>query len=70
MTGKRIIEITVSDQEIKETIKQLRNSRTQKKRFVATPSEKVSEAKKLARGTGVGVMGARGKIHKRSRKRT
>ena len=67
--GKRAIEVATSKSDLYQSMKQLRTSRKRHK-YVATPSRLLGKAKEIARGTGIGVLGPTGKIHKRSRRKS
>ena len=62
------IEVAVTDDDIRQSIGQLKRSRAEKK-FMAVPASKSDQAKKLLRGTGIGIMDLDGNIKKRTRKK-
>jgi len=62
------IEVALSEQEIRESIGKLEDSRVEK-RYVATRYENIDKAIKLAKGTGVGIMNTLGEIRKRTRRK-
>ena len=66
--GSRAIEVAASEGDLYQSMRQLRASRKRHK-YVAVPSGLLGKAKEIARGTGIGVMGPTGKIHKRSRRK-
>ena len=66
--GSRAIEAAASESDLYQSMSQLRASRKQHK-YVAVPSGLLGKAKEIAKGTGIGVMGPTGKIHKRSRRK-
>jgi hypothetical protein len=63
--SKKVIEVATHDSDINESKKQLQGF--QKPRYLAVPSDKVKQAKDAVEGTGIGIMGPTGKIHKRAR---
>ena len=67
-TREKVIEVAISDSDIYSSIKQLRRSRKPKK-YLAVPEYKANLAKRLTKGTGIGVMNLNGKIIKKCRKR-
>ena len=62
------IEVAASESDLYQSMGQLRASRKRHK-YVAVSSELLGKAIEMARGTGIGVMGPTGKIHKRSRRK-
>lgn len=66
--GSYAIEVAASESDLYQSMRQLRASRKRHK-YLAVPSELLGKAIEITRGTGIGVMGPTGKIHKRSRKK-
>jgi len=62
------IEVAVEDSDIYSSLSQLRRSRKDKL-YLSVPTKKIAQAKEVTKGTGIGVMGPNGKIHKRTRKK-
>jgi len=62
--GRQIIEVATHDSDINDSKRQLQGFR--KPRYLAVPSDKIDLAKEAVEGTGIGVMGPTGKIHKRA----
>jgi len=60
----KIIEVATHDPDIEESKKQLKGY--QKPRYLAVPSDKINLAKEAVEGTGIGVMGPTGLIHKKA----
>ncbi len=67
-TREKVVEVAISDSDIYSSIKQLMRSRKPKK-YLAIPGYKADLAKRLTKGTGIGIMNLNGKIIKKSRKR-
>jgi len=65
--GDRAIEVAVKKEDIETSVKQLNRSRKPTK-YLAVPPEKVSLAKKVTKGTGIGVMSTTGNIRKRAKR--
>ena len=65
-TKDKAIEITVKKDDIEKSVEQLNLSRKAKK-YLAVPPKKVNFAKKVTKGTGIGVMSTTGNIRKRAR---
>jgi len=63
-TPKKIIEVATHDSDIEESKKQLRGY--QKPCYLAVPTKKIDLAKEAVEGTGIGVMGPTGIIHKKA----
>ena len=61
-------EVAVSEDDIRRSVGQLKQSRASKK-YMVVPRLLIPFAKKLLRNTGIGVMNTHGSIKKRSRKR-
>ena len=62
------IEVAVTDNDVKTSVRQLQRSRVQTK-YLSVPSELVDRAKKQTKGTGIGVRNLRGTIKKRARRK-
>ena len=62
------VEVAVSDNDITTSVKQLNRSRSDKK-YMAVPGRKVKQARKILKGTGIGIMNLDGTIKKRTRKK-
>lgn len=62
-------EVAVSPNDMATSVRQLKRSRASKK-YMMVPRPLVPRAKKLLKGTGIGVMTPSGRIKKRSRRRT
>lgn len=65
----KAIEVAASTGDLHQSMGQLRASRKPKK-YLAVPPSYVPRAKRLTKGTGVGVMTPSGKIRKRSRRKS
>ena len=63
------IEVAVTDDDIRQSVRHLKRSRAEKK-YMAVPASKLDEAKRRLKGTGIGVMDLDGKIRKRTRKKS
>jgi len=63
--GDRAIEVAIKNEDIEKSVKQLNLSRKPIK-YLAVPPKKVILAKKVTRGTGIGVMSTTGNIRKRA----
>ncbi len=63
--ARRVIEVVTHDSDSYSSLDQVKGFR--KPKYIATPPELVKKAKNVTKGTGIGVMGPTGKIHKRSR---
>ena len=64
----RAIEVAASESDMQQSVGQLNRSRASKK-YMAVPSSLIPKAKKTLEGSGIGIMNAKGRIIKRSRKR-
>ena len=64
VTSKRVIEVATHEGDLKDSIRQLQGFK--KPRYLATTSDMVPKAKKISKGTKVGVMGPTGRIAKRA----
>lgn len=60
----KVIEVATHDSDIEDSKRQLQGYN--KPRYLAVPSDKIDIAKEKVEGTGIGVMGPTGKIHKRA----
>ncbi len=65
--GERAIEVAVKKQDIEKSVKQLNMSRKPAK-YLAVPPKKISLAKEVTEGTGIGVMSTTGNIRKPARR--
>lgn len=64
--GNKAIEVAIKKQDIEKSVEQLNMSRKPIK-YLAVPPKKVSLAKEVTEGTGIGVMSTTGNIRKRAR---
>jgi len=64
----KAIEVAASQNDIYQSVGQLKRSRARKK-YMAVPQSLVPFTKSQLRGTGIGVMNLSGKIKKRSRRK-
>lgn len=64
--GDKAIEVAIKKQDIEKSVEQLNLSRKPVK-YLAVPPKKVSLAKEVTEGTGIGVMSTTGNIRKRAR---
>jgi len=64
----RAIEVAVTLGDLYQSVKQLRRSRAPKK-YLAVPSYLLPKARKLLKGSGIGIMNTKGRIIKKCRKR-
>ena len=62
------IEVATTDGDIYSSLSQLKRSHKDKQ-YLSVPTEKIEKAKEVTKGTGIGVMGPTGKIHKKTRKK-
>lgn len=65
-TPSQVVEVEVKRNTLGDGIDQLKQYRGQKPRYLGVTSELVPEAKKLTKGTGIGVMAPTGRIAKRA----
>ena len=63
-TPKQIIEVAVSESDLKDSKRQLQGFK--KPRYIATSSDMVDKALEATENTSIGVMGPTGHIHKRA----
>jgi len=69
ITNDKAIKIATSESDLYQSMKQLRRSRKPKK-YIVIPEELLEKARKLTKGTGIGIMDPRGNMIKRPRKRS
>jgi hypothetical protein len=62
----RVIEVVTHESDLYSSIDQLSGYR--KPRYIATPPNLIPKAKEVTKGSGIGVKGPTGSIHKRARK--
>ncbi len=63
-TPRQVIEVAVSDSDLKDSKRQLQGFK--KPRYIATESDKIAKALEVTENTSIGVMGPTGHIHKRA----
>lgn len=63
-TSRRVIEVAVSEGDLKDSKRQLQGFKIP--RYIATSSEMVEAALEATKNTSIGVMGPTGHIHKRA----
>jgi hypothetical protein len=63
-TPNKVIEVATPDSDMQDSKRQLQGFT--KPRYLAVPSDKIGVAKEKVEGTGIGVMGPTGKIHKKA----
>ena len=66
--GNRAIEVATTEQDLRQSVGQLKRSRKQVK-YMAVPPSLLDLAKKLLKDTGIGIMDSNGKIRKRARRK-
>lgn len=64
----RAIEVAVTQGDMYASVGQLKRSRARKK-YMAVPAPMIPDARRLLKGSGIGIMNTRGRIRKRSRKK-
>jgi len=67
LSNGNAIEVAVTPGDIYSSAKQLKKSRASKK-YMAVPARKTTLARRLLKGTGIGVMDLRCSVRKRTRK--
>jgi len=67
-TKDKAIEVAAGTSDLYQSVGQLRRSRKPKK-YMAVPSSLAQKAKKLLKGSGIGIMDARGTIRKKARRK-
>ena len=68
LTDGLTIEVAMGKSDLYQSLKQLKKSRAQKK-YIAVPSDLLEDARKVTKGTGIGIMNTAGTIKKRTRSR-
>lgn len=69
ITNDKAIEVATSESDLYQSMKQLRRSRKPKK-YLVVPEELLEKARKITKGTGIGIMDPHGNIIKKPRKRS
>lgn len=64
----KAVEVAVTRGDMHASVGQLKRSRARKK-YMAVPAPMIPDARRLLKGSGIGIMNARGRIRKRSRKK-
>ena len=64
----RAMEVAVTEEDLRQSVGQLKRSRTEKK-YMVVPTPLIPKASEILEDTGIGIMNTRGTIKKRSRKK-
>lgn len=68
VSKNRAMEVAVTQDDISQSVGQLKRSRAAKK-YMVVPTPLIPDAKKLLKDTGIGIMNTRGTIKKRSKRK-